>query len=61
MTNLIAKRPILYLADHYKPGDKLPQDNQIMVELWVKYDSAEFEEDKNKTSKVSKTKKEAQK
>ena len=56
MPKLIAKKPILHLANQYKPGDELPQNDQEMVELWIKYESAEFEkeEKKSKTAKGAK-------
>lgn len=45
MPKLIAQRPVLYLANQYKAGDALPQNNQEMVELWVKYGSAAYVDD----------------
>lgn len=44
MARLIAKRPILHLATQYRAGDELPQNDQEMVKLWIKYDSAQFDE-----------------
>ncbi len=41
---LIATRPILYLAKQYKAGDRLPLNNQEMVEAWIEAGSAAWQE-----------------
>jgi len=40
---LIATRPILYLAKQYKAGDKLPVNNQEMVDAWIDAGSAAWQ------------------
>lgn len=40
MKELIAKRPILYRGRMYEPGDKLPADDGMMVDAWIKAESA---------------------
>lgn len=42
---LVANRSILYRSTQYKPGDRLPAHNQIMVEAWLKADSARWEDE----------------
>ena len=41
---LIATRPILYLAKQYKAGERLPLNNQEMVEAWIEAGSAAWQE-----------------
>lgn len=40
---LIATRPILYLAKQYKAGEKLPVNNQEMVDAWIEAGSAAWQ------------------
>lgn len=44
MARLIAKRPILHLANQYNAGEELPQNDSKMVELWIKYGSAQYDD-----------------
>lgn len=39
-TELIALRPVLYLAHQYNAGDRLPVNNPGMTEAWLKAGSA---------------------
>ncbi len=40
---LVALRPILFRGRQYKTGDRLPADDQKMVEAWIQYKSAKWE------------------
>lgn len=40
---LVALRPILFRGRQYQTGDRLPADDQKMVEAWIKYKSAKWE------------------
>lgn len=40
MKKLIAKRPVLYMGLIYQVGDRLPAQNQIMVDAWLNAGSA---------------------
>lgn len=44
MARLIAKRSILHLANQYNTGEELPQNDSKMVELWIKYGSAQYDD-----------------
>ncbi len=41
---LVATCPILYLAKQYKAGERLPLNNQEMVEAWIEAGSAAWQE-----------------
>ena len=53
MPNLIATRPILYLAHQYKIGDILPQDAGL-AEAWIETNSAVWEEETQTAEKSKK-------
>lgn len=58
---LVATRPVLYRSTQYKKGDRLPADNQAMVDAWLEAKSAEWiDETKDAPEKVE-PKAEAQK
>ena len=40
---LVALRPILFRGRQYRTGDRLPADDQKMVEAWIQYKSAKWE------------------
>ena len=40
---LVALRPILFRGRQYQTGDRLPADDQKMVEAWIQYKSAKWE------------------
>ena len=46
---LIATRPVLYRSTQYKAGDRLPADDQVMVDAWLQYGSAKWVDDENPT------------
>lgn len=49
MKELIAKRPILYRGRMYEPGDKLPANDGMMVNAWIKAESAEWKTTERET------------
>ncbi len=42
---LVAKTPILYRSTQYKVGERLPADNQRMVNAWIDAGSAEWKDE----------------
>lgn len=42
---LVAVTPILYRSQQYKIGERLPADNQTMVEAWLEAGSAKWEDE----------------
>lgn len=57
MRRLIALRPVLYLSKQYSAGDSLPVNNPVMVDAWIKADSARWvDEDAGESPQKPKTK-----
>lgn len=54
MPNLIATRPILYLAHQYEVGDILPQGDTELAEAWIETNSAVWEEETQTAEKPKK-------
>lgn len=53
---LVAKLPILYRSNLYEVGDKLPADNQSMVDAWVDAGSAVWKDEDEGKAKTPKAK-----
>ena len=50
---LVALRPILFRGRQYKTGDRLPADDQKMVEAWIQYKSAKWEGQETKKKELA--------
>ena len=59
--SLIARRDILFRSRIYRAGEKLPADNEAMVDAWLKAESARWDDEKPEPQKAAKEKPEPKK